>query len=367
MPDLTIAFDPGASLSRVFFTINSDKPELLLMEPYTTLIPQQSLLAYESNAIGISSPEDAAWLEYKGQCWGVGFICQKFYASLKLEQPKFELAIYKTLAVVGAIAQKKSLANGATIRLGILFPYGEYSDRTLFSQSITDALADFRFRGEQRSFEIDSFVCRPEGFGLLSRGRASANNLGERKIAVVMIGYRNASILIMDRGTMTNGISEDLGFHKLVKAVQQRVAGQKALTLASAICDAGSRVNQKALSHLVRVQDLSLQSAELAQIKSAIENSRNEYWLLLSSYLRHHIPSDIDEIIFAGGTSHYLRSDLNRLFPRPEKISCDALEYLVEREFLSSIPKSGLGFRLTDNYGFFSYLCKTYLQVPVNV
>jgi hypothetical protein len=53
MPDLTIAFDPGASLSRVFFTINSDKPELLLMSPYTTLIPQQSLLAYEENAIGI--------------------------------------------------------------------------------------------------------------------------------------------------------------------------------------------------------------------------------------------------------------------------------------------------------------------------
>ncbi|MBD2535612.1 ParM/StbA family protein [Nostoc flagelliforme FACHB-838] len=338
-----------------------------MMEPYTTLIPQQSLLAYESNAIGISSPEDVAWIEYKEQCWGVGFICQKFYADLKLEKPKLEPAIYKTLAIVGAIAQKKSLANGATIRLGILFPYGEYSDRTLFSQSITDALADFRFRGEQRSFEIDSFVCRPEGFGLLSRGRSNAKSLGERKIAVVMIGYRNASILIMDRGTMTNGISEDLGFHKLVKAVQQRVAGQKALTLASAICDAGSRVNPKALSRLVRVQDPLLQSAELAQIKLAIENSRNEYWLLLSSYLRHHIPSDIDEIIFAGGTSHYLRSDLSRLFPRPEKISCDALEYLVEREFLSSMPKSGLGFRLTDNYGFLSYLCKTSLQVPVNV
>lgn len=121
MADLTISFDPGASLSRVFFTLDSGQPELLLMEPYTALIPLQSLLDYEEDAIGTSSPEDSAWIEYNQQCWGVGFICHRFYADLKLEQPKFELAIYKTLAVVGAIAQKKSLPNGATICLGIFW------------------------------------------------------------------------------------------------------------------------------------------------------------------------------------------------------------------------------------------------------
>jgi hypothetical protein len=182
-----------------------------------------------------------------------------------------------------------------------------------------------------------------------------------------MIGYRNASILIMDRGLMANGITEDLGFHKLVKSVQRRFAGQKPLTLAAAICDAGSKINPKALASLVRVQDPSLQSQEVSQIKTAIAQARDEYWLMLSSYLQNYIPSDIDEIIFAGGTSHYLRSDLNKLFRRPEKISCDALEYLVEREFLSSMPKSGLNFRLTDNYGFFSYLCKNEKQVAINV
>ncbi|MDZ8239440.1 MAG: hypothetical protein RMZ69_20205 [Nostoc sp. ChiQUE01a] len=55
MADLIISFDPGASLSRVFFTLDSSKPELLLMEPYTALIPKQSLLSYEEDAIGISS------------------------------------------------------------------------------------------------------------------------------------------------------------------------------------------------------------------------------------------------------------------------------------------------------------------------
>lgn len=367
MADLTISFDPGASLSRVFFTLDSGQPELLLMEPYTALIPLQSLLDYEEDAIGTSSPEDSAWIEYNQQCWGVGFICHRFYADLKLEQPKFELAVYKTLAVVGAIAQKKSLPNGATIRLGILFPYGEYSDRKLFEASITAALLNFQWRGEQRSFEVVEFVCRPEGFGLLSRGRSSAYNLRSRKIAVVMIGYRNASILIMDRGAMTNGTTEDLGFHKLVSAVQRQVAGQKSLILAASICAAGNKINPKALLPLVRVEDPLLQELEVSQIRSAISTAREEYWVLLSNYLLRHIPTDIDEIIFAGGTSQYFKSDLNRLFRRPEKVSCDALEYLVQQEFLFSKTKSDLSFRLTDNYGFFSYLCKNSQQVAVHV
>ncbi|MBW4426938.1 MAG: ParM/StbA family protein [Nostoc desertorum CM1-VF14] len=363
MADLIISFDPGASLSRVFFTLDSSKPELLLMEPYTALIPKQSLLSYEEDAIGVSSPENSAWIEYNQQCWGVGLICQRFFADLKLEQPKFELAIYKTLAVVGAIAQKKSLANGASIRLGILFPYGEYSDRKLFEISITGALLNFKWRGEKRSFKLVEFVCRPEGFGLLSRGRTTTHNLRSRKIAVVMIGYRNASILIMDKGAMTSGVTEDLGFQKLVSSVQRRVAGQKSLTLAAAISAAGSKINLKALLPLVRVEDALLQELEIQSIKSAISIAREEYWAVLSSYLHRYIPSDIDEIIFAGGTAHYFKSELNRLFPRPEKISCDALEYLVQQEFLSDRPKSDLSFRLTDNYGFFSYLCKTYQQV----
>lgn len=367
MPDITISFDPGASLSRVFFSLNSSKPELMLMEPYAALIPHQSLIAYEQDVVGLSRPEDAAWIEYKGSCWGVGYICQQFYADLKLEQPKFESAIYKTLAVVGAIAQKKSVPNEAKIRLGILLPYGEYSDRKVFEQLIQEAVKDFQFRGEQRSFQLESFVCRPEGFGLLSRGRKSGSNLRERKIAVVMIGYRNASILIMDRGVMANGITEDLGFHKLVKAVQKLVAGQKSLTLAAAICDAGSKINPKALTNLVRVQDAALQEIEVTQIKTAIATARDEYWVILSSYLRHHVPLDIDEIIFAGGTSHYFRSELNKLFRRPEKVTCDALEYLVEQEFLNCVSHKGLTFRLTDNYGFFSYLCQSSQQVAVHV
>ncbi|MBD2302246.1 ParM/StbA family protein [Nostoc sp. FACHB-190] len=358
MADLTIAFDPGSSLSKIFYTLKSFQPELLLMEPEVAQVPVASLVAYESSCVGSPAPENSAWVEYKGQYRAVGFLAQdRFYADLKLSEPKFELALYKTLALVGALVQKKSLPNGATINLGVLLPYGEYEDRKLFEQLVTEALAGFRFRGVEHSFELKSFLCRPEGFGLISRGRAPGSSLKECKIAVIMIGYRNISVLIMDRGMISQGITEDLGFNKLVGCVQRLVSGQKPLKLAAAISKAGSKISTKALTHLVRVQDPGLRDTELSQIRSAVTTAREEYWISLTSWLRSRIPSDVDEIIFAGGTAHYLSRELNNLFPYVQKVWCNELEAQINRNFLADVSRNGLEFRLTDNYGLFYYLC----------
>ena len=72
--------------------------------------------------------------------------------------------------------------------MGVLFPFGEYRDRQLFQEMITDAIGGFRFRGEERSFELARLVCRPEGFGLISRGRPSGSSLKEQVIVVVVVG-----------------------------------------------------------------------------------------------------------------------------------------------------------------------------------
>ena len=173
MADITVAFDPGSLMSKAMSTVKPFKPELLLMEPEIAKVSQQSLIDYEENKLGNASPENSAWVEYKGEYQAIGFLAKdRYHADLNLVQPKFRIAMFKTLAILGSIAQKKSLPNGASVRLGFLLPYGEYEDRKLFEQIITSALASFRFRGEERSFELESYICRPEGFGLLSRGRA---------------------------------------------------------------------------------------------------------------------------------------------------------------------------------------------------
>lgn len=361
MADVTIAYDPGSLMSKAFFSLKPFKPELQLMNSEVAEASQKSLENYEETKLGNPNPENSAWIEYKGEYRAVGFLARdRFYADLKLEEPKFRLALYKTLALLGAIAQKNCLANGASVRLGFLLPYGEYEDRKLFEQMITEASAGFRFRGEERSFELESCTIRPEGFGLLSRGRSpGSGNLKDRVIVVVMIGYRDASVYVMNRGIITRGLTKELGFNKFVELVQPAAPGQKAARLVAAICKAGPKINAKALAHLSRFSEPYLRDAEISRVRTAIATAREQYWLMLSSWLRNCLHKEVDEVIVAGGTAYYYEREFNALFSGLSVNWCNELEEQVNSCFHAKVAENSLNFRLTDNYGFFYYLCGT--------
>jgi hypothetical protein len=358
MADITVAFDPGSLMSKAMSTVKPFKPELLLMEPEIAKVSQRSLIDYEENKLGNASPENSAWVEYKGEYQAIGFLAKdRYHADLNLVQPKFRIAMFKTLAILGSMAQKKSLPNGASVRLGFLLPYGEYEDRKLFEQIITSALASFRFRGEERSFELESYICRPEGFGLLSRGRAPGSNLKEVVIVVIMIGYRDASIYVVNRGMITKGATVELGFNKLIEIVGVYAPNQKASRLAAAICKAGTKVSAKALAHLARFSESDLKDAEISRIRAAIGTAREQYWLSLSNWISNFIPVDVDEVIIGGGTAYYYEREFNALFSGQTINWGQELESQVERCYHAKVAQHGLSYRLTDLYGYFYYLC----------
>lgn len=357
MSELTLAVDPGGSFLKGFFTLGTFRPELILMEPEVAVVPFHSLESYEKTKLGSSSAENSAWIEYKDKYVAVGFLARRrFHAGLQLQKRKFELALPKVLAMVGAIADKHDLPNGSKIRLGILFPWREYKDRDLFHQLINEALSSYKFRGQEKSFILDLFICLPEGGGVLSRGRAPGSSLREQNIAVVMLGYRDASILLVERGEMSVGHTEGLGFANLIAAVKNQTSGLDEHKLAAAICKAGKNISPKALDELVASVDLAYKNHELSTIRQAISNAREEYWMMLSQWLKLHIPRSVDEIILAGGTAHFLRSELNQLFSFSQTNWCEHLEQQVLNGFQNQVKSKCLDYRLTDVYGLFFYL-----------
>lgn len=367
MADLTIVADPGGSFLKSFSTtMSSFVPQLTLMEPEVALIPHQSIEVYERNKIGSAAPENSAWIEYKGKYQAVGFLArQRFHADLQLQKRKFELALPKVLALIGALAEKHSLPNGATIALGIVFPWGEYQDRALFKQLISEALANFRFRGKECSFVLETFVCLPEGGGVLTRGRAPGSSLREQTVAVVMVGYRDVSVLLVERGDMSKGCTEPLGFARLIENVKCQTSGLDQHKLAAAICKAGKGVSPKALAQLVEATDPSYRDEEISGIRKAISGAREEYWMMLSQWLRLRVPREVDEVIVAGGTANYLKSELNSLFSYTQVNWCEALEKQLHNQFANQIEAKSLHYRLTDVYGLFFYLCGTRNQAMV--
>lgn len=357
MADLVVAFDPGSTLSRAFYTARPFNLELLLMEPEVVSVPKQSIEAYERNKIGKAAPENSAWVEYKGKYRAVGFLAKnRFHADPGLRELKFEKAIYKVLAIVGSIAQNKSLPGRFSLALGVFLPWGEYQDRQRFGRLLTLALANFTFRGQKFSVELESFDCMPEGGGLISRGRRPGFSLRLSTVVVGMVGYRNASALVLCRGEMTGADTNELGFVRLVEQVKARTSGQETDKLTRAICQAGDKIQVSALTTLVRSSDPALRKEELATIRSAITEARAEYWEMLSSWLRNIIPSSIDEVILAGGTANYLKPELQAFFSNTDINWCEHLEARIQAVFASEVAAAGLDFRLTDVYGLFFYL-----------
>lgn len=366
MSPLKLAVDPGGSFLKCFYTLESFKPELLLMEPEVATVPLESLQAYEQSKIGNSSPENSAWIEYQNSFQAVGFLARKrFNADLQLQRRKFELALPKVLAMVGAISNKHDLPNNSSIQLGILLPWGEYQDRALFQQLITQALADYKFKGQPKSFKLDAFVCLPEGGGILTRGRAPGSSIKDQTIAVIMLGYRDTSILVIERGEMSKGKTEPLGFSKMIESVMSQTSGLNPHQLTAVICKAGRNINTKALEELAMV-DAAYKEHEITTIKNAITNGRKEYWMMLSNWLKLQVPRDVDEVIIGGGTAHYFRSQLNNLFSTTKVNWCDHLETQITDNF-SQVAAKSLQYRLTDVYGLFFYLCGSTLKTKVQV
>ena len=105
-----------------------------------------------------------AYLEVKERTFVVGYFASKFDPEDRLQEIKYENALYKTLAAVGVIAESSKLnSKKISLQLAILLPWNEYEDRKKFYNKLKEYLSNFVFRGQSYSVELDKFICRPEG------------------------------------------------------------------------------------------------------------------------------------------------------------------------------------------------------------
>lgn len=357
MTAITLALDFGGSGLRGIMTKETFKPELFLMEPEVSLATPQSLSDYTKVKVGSTNPARGAWVEYKGEFYAVGNLAKKRYqGNLQLEKRKFELALPKVLAAIGAISETHELPNGSTIRLGTVLPWGEYRDRELFEQVLSGALASYKFCGVEKSFTLETFICLPEGGGVLTQGRAPGTSFRDLELVVLMIGFRDVSVLYVDRGEMSLGITAPLGFSILANSVGEKTSLYDRQKLTAAICKAGKNVNPKALMPLLDNVGDAYKDHELSKIRFAIMDAREEYWLMLREWLKLQIKRNVDEIIVAGGTANFLRPELNSFLTFTKVLWCDELEKRIESSFSTQIKAGGLEYRLADVYGLFFYL-----------
>jgi hypothetical protein len=286
-----------------------------------------------------------------GKTLAVGYLAQsKYYANAGLAELKYERAVYKTLAAIWVVKEKLKLPPKIRIALCVLLPPGEFENKVEFEQLVRTFSADFLAGGIKMQVECVMFKCLPEGAGIfLSHQKRVGEALKQRVCAVVMVGFRNASVLISYRGIVSReGKTSDLGMVRMVEKVVAATSGQTVERLTSAIASAGSDIDTRPLVRVLRQRSREGRTSELTTIVKAIRVARHEYVAALTSWLNQVVPLDVEEILFCGGTADYLKKELNSHYPATP---CIFSGLSVPK----NVDKHSLGSRLADVYGAFLY------------
>lgn len=371
---ITLTLDFGGSLTKGVFQHNLEKkPRLLSMEPEIASMSAQSVANYFKDRIGNPDPEDSAWIGFDGQFRAIGHLASLFQGNAGLKELKYERAVYKILAAIWVAARKLRIKKplNLDIYLAVLLPSSEYDDKDRFAQILKQAMGSFLTPDGEINANLAAFNCKPEGCGvylaferqLRKDSKHEAMPKPSSSISVVMLGYRNASILSSIKGQLSPGITSDLGFVQVVSAVRSKTSGLDEKMAISAIAKAGEKVEPSFLLRLCRSTTESGRAEDLRRLIVAIQDSRREYFQNVQSWLDNVMPTTTDILIFTGGTSEYFRQCFNlaeyyklrgiRVFWHTDwEADFDVIKDFSNRDMIA---------RFFDVYSFFMYFVNSYL------
>jgi hypothetical protein len=317
LPEIRIGLDPGSSLTKVVYALDKQSKSICMK-------PQVLALHVNPADSGLvqfcASPERQAWLQlpHDDKFYAVGQLAQQCNAIARLDQLKYEQALYKILAAIGAIIQREQVSGRFTVKLATVLPYGEYLNGEQLKQNLTTALKNFEFRGQKMKGTLDTFFCMPEGGGHVWEliQKQSQAWFQERVVVVLMLGHRDISCLTFSEGSVNPQHSQTapLGFTKMLRHIIQHTAGLDE-TIAPLIFDIGQNYqpDNRLIRALVRSSQPSNMEREAQAIGEAIRIARLEYTTLVKNWLDQTLPRSLETLIVGGGASFYLKEELTQI------------------------------------------------------
>jgi hypothetical protein len=386
--ELSITIDYGTSMVRAIYRYPSQKyngangitkDRLLLMQPNILLINNCLVEKYSQKQSG-ARPENNAWVEIgedgeelPSKTYAVGLFVENIVAANNhhLEITKHNNALVFVAAVIGAIAKRHYLKNRLSVNLMMLLPYNEYELREVLHRGIENVLREFKFCGSTYSVEITSIKTAFEGYGLLCRGRstnkdARLQKAGDLVLGILMIGYRDASLIVFVRGNPIIHEVNQFGMYKLLALIANGCSAQPTAALARALCRYQKAKTEEA-KHLALKPVLQtnrsvlMQETERKNLEEAISQSLSQYIHIISNYLQMKLSScHVDEWLIGGGTACYLGNRLSSILlsiartnqmPLPKIEWGTQLEKVARVLFEEQIKCEGLEYRLSDLIG----------------
>lgn len=364
---LNVAADFGASLVKAVYCNSSNQPCLILLKPEMISVPSSAIEAYKNGlGYGSSSPEETAWVKVKDEYFVLGESARhRFQVQTHLRQPKYSKAVYQCLALVGSAIQKQKQIP-STLNLATLLPFDEFCHKDQFIKEVRELLSNFTFRGKSYSVKVDKILCVPEGSGLYLRGRklwrtelGNLANDDDITTVILMMGYRNISLMVMDEGVPKVKETTFQGFAQMLRLIKERVPVLNEQALIKGISQSTAKQRKKALEKIAVSHDSTIKKQETEKLLSVIDDAKKEYFNIVTNFLNDHLSSfSVDEFVIGGGTAYYLRNELDKYLQGWEvQISWGfPLEWRIGKIFGEMIKRKSLEYRLCDVYGLFYFL-----------
>ena len=353
IPDAILAIDFGGLSTRVFCQSSQagSKASSFVMESQVGPVSQDIANCFTQPNLASASPENIAWVAIGNECRAVGYLAAaQFNAHIGLAGLKYSSALYKALAALWVVSRKLDLGNQFSAAISVFLPPGEFNDSKQFFELLSQYSASFETPTGKLSVTLDKTQALQEGGGI---ALIHNSNLGsafkQRVTAFVMVGFRNASVIVSARGAVGKGKTSDLGMVRLVDLVQERTSNYDASRLALSIAQAGVSYNRPYFYRIARNREETAKDREVDQLIEAVKLSRFDYARMLSHWINEVLPPDLDEIVFCGGTSEYMKPELRNQF------SHYSLSWHAGITVPKTLDPDGLGCRIADVYGLFSY------------
>ncbi len=206
------------------------------------------------------------------------------------------------------------------------YPFDEYATKEQLTQNLQLAAAAVEYCGRAQSFAFTKIAIRPEGAGLFLKGLPKTLDIRAARVAIFVIGHRNASWLVTENGfpVLEESVTNDLGFRWFVQEVKARTGYKDEITLAQMLFTS---------RHFPR------------DLQRAVDAVLPAYWQQLQDFLAEQYPADY--VLCGGGTALLFQRQVADFF------SCKLgwAKHLSRAVLKSGVADSVMAHRFTDCYG----------------
>ncbi|NJR32011.1 MAG: ParM/StbA family protein [Chamaesiphon sp. CSU_1_12] len=300
VPHVLVAIDPGASSIKVTFSLKgSTQCQTLTIEPYCTKIDETPVPRgfFDQNSV---------WVGVSGANYAVGnYAVSEYDCPLEIKPLKIETIVPKICAAISVIHRQLELPVRFELSLLSVLPPGEYGYKD-------EAISQLRLAC--RKILTPSGIVRPivktievypEGFGVMMWHR----NVGiarNRDIGVIMMGFRNTSVLFCRSGEITKPKSSDYGLYNALERIASASGGYPESELILPVWRYVMAGNAEAFGSVCRSTD---REREIGILVQATDKAMGIYRRNLETWLRGAMQRT-QVIVLCGGNADYIGENI---------------------------------------------------------